>query len=504
MSLYFPQTFEQSQDITKCKLTHLGLSYQGTQSKTEGGILCQSWTSKKPIHKIDESIIDEMFLEKSKERAKNYCRNPNRNEFGPWCYTMDPELIDDTCGIPLCNYPECKLTGPGMEYGGQHHKAVSDKNCLKWDKHRNKVRNISGDIYEQEKFSKRRFPDETRGDASKYCRNPDGDIGGPWCFVNSNEGRGVVEKQYCDIPFCDVENCVTFTRDSNIYSHYTLINGTIANLTFGLKLWHPDHETEEYSARLLLTLFALPLTGEEIDELQIGIEVFISHNESALTIGNKDTPEYEPLDNVLKSSSFTYFSLIWNAGFVTLHLSGAKNSIFLAEYRWRKGLFGLHRNTFFYYSIQGENILWSLPFCDDDYECEIHKTTSLNFERFWPLRHANASHDLKFYIRAFHSATVKFQFSATVEYPNIVLTLSRKHDNNTNVMLNTDKNGKIELKSVTVLQLFNYWEWRQFVVTFFSDTMQVNNLLLKEIYIYYLDHIKSGLLGKGYWNPINC
>lgn len=60
---------------------------------------------------------------------------------------------------------------------------------------------------EQQKFSKRNFPDESRGDAKKYCRNPDGDLGGPWCFVEIVNSGGVVEKDYCDIPLCDDRVC---------------------------------------------------------------------------------------------------------------------------------------------------------------------------------------------------------------------------------------------------------------------------------------------------------
>lgn len=36
--------------------------------------------------------------------VKNYCRNPTRDPRGPWCYTLEPTVIDDECDIPLCNY----------------------------------------------------------------------------------------------------------------------------------------------------------------------------------------------------------------------------------------------------------------------------------------------------------------------------------------------------------------------------------------------------------------
>lgn len=113
-------------DFTKCKMSHLGLEYMGDISLTEGGVRCQSWSiGAKAVHKVSDAYTDAKFPEGSKKAAKSYCRNPSRSERGPWCYTMDVDLIDDSCGIPLCMLTECKLSGPGMEYGGTHNKGVS-------------------------------------------------------------------------------------------------------------------------------------------------------------------------------------------------------------------------------------------------------------------------------------------------------------------------------------------------------------------------------------------
>lgn len=114
-------------DLDICKVSHLGLEYTGHVGKTESGVRCQSWTAKKPIHKIDPSFKNENFSDFSMKKAKNYCRNPNRNPNGPWCYTMDSQLIDETCAIPLCSFSECRITGPGMEFGGVHNYGVTGK-----------------------------------------------------------------------------------------------------------------------------------------------------------------------------------------------------------------------------------------------------------------------------------------------------------------------------------------------------------------------------------------
>lgn len=32
----------------------------------------------------------------------NYCRNPDGDKIGPWCYTTDPERRYESCNIPQC------------------------------------------------------------------------------------------------------------------------------------------------------------------------------------------------------------------------------------------------------------------------------------------------------------------------------------------------------------------------------------------------------------------
>lgn len=103
-------------DIKQCKLTHMGLEFAGEVDTTEGGVRCQSW------HAKQVGLTDSMFPGKSIRAARNYCRNPTRRADGPWCYSMDAELLDDVCMVPLCRYTECRITGPGMEYAGRHNR----------------------------------------------------------------------------------------------------------------------------------------------------------------------------------------------------------------------------------------------------------------------------------------------------------------------------------------------------------------------------------------------
>lgn len=111
-------------DISACKLSHKGLEYMGDIAKSESWVRCQSWTSNDP-HVIADTIVDDMFPELSRKKAKNYCRNPTKDPEGPWCYTMNMDLKFETCGIPLCSVSECRVTGPGMEYSGKHNRGLS-------------------------------------------------------------------------------------------------------------------------------------------------------------------------------------------------------------------------------------------------------------------------------------------------------------------------------------------------------------------------------------------
>lgn len=114
-------------DLSVCKVSNLGLEYSGQISKTESNVRCQSWTAKFP-HKVREDLGSFLFPDGSKQKAKNFCRNPTKDiAMGPWCYTMNTDLQFETCGIPLCSYTECKITGPGMEYGGKIKKTMTGK-----------------------------------------------------------------------------------------------------------------------------------------------------------------------------------------------------------------------------------------------------------------------------------------------------------------------------------------------------------------------------------------
>lgn len=42
---------------------------------------------------------------------ENYCRNPDRDKRGPWCYTVDPSVRHQSCGIKKCEDGERRAPG---------------------------------------------------------------------------------------------------------------------------------------------------------------------------------------------------------------------------------------------------------------------------------------------------------------------------------------------------------------------------------------------------------
>jgi len=78
--------------------------YRGTTSKTRTGKTCQRWDRQYPhahgaVQNYPSSGLNE-----------NYCRNPDRNPGGAWCYTTDSNSRWDYCDIPYCDIPMCNPT----------------------------------------------------------------------------------------------------------------------------------------------------------------------------------------------------------------------------------------------------------------------------------------------------------------------------------------------------------------------------------------------------------
>jgi len=80
----------------------------GMVSVTVNGKQCQKWSSNTPHPVSSRFSRDELFPDGSVAAAENYCRNPASDPYGPWCYTMDPDMEWAQCDVPLCSKSPAK------------------------------------------------------------------------------------------------------------------------------------------------------------------------------------------------------------------------------------------------------------------------------------------------------------------------------------------------------------------------------------------------------------
>lgn len=149
-------------DLRNCKLTHAGVNFLGELSETQTGSRCRRW----------ETIVgytDGDFPDLSVKKASNFCRNPNTDPNGPWCYIHSAKQKKDACNIPLCS-SDCRLTGPGMEYSGTV-SFSAHKHCELWSKYWKKLigKRLNGSAMPAKNYAANLY---------NYCRNPDGDLAG--------------------------------------------------------------------------------------------------------------------------------------------------------------------------------------------------------------------------------------------------------------------------------------------------------------------------------------
>ncbi len=83
-----------------CKTSVTGHEYSGGLSVTKSGLKCQSWSDQTPHpHTMTDP---NRFPDADLDASQNFCRNPDKREGGPWCYTVDDFLEWDYCDIQLC------------------------------------------------------------------------------------------------------------------------------------------------------------------------------------------------------------------------------------------------------------------------------------------------------------------------------------------------------------------------------------------------------------------
>jgi len=104
-----------------------GTDYRGSVSKTKSGLECQLWSHQSPQQhtKTHLNFPDDGL------GGHNHCRNPAREERGPWCYTTSPGARFELCEVPPPQ-PECggrPSSGRPAEGVWEHYKALCPVDC---------------------------------------------------------------------------------------------------------------------------------------------------------------------------------------------------------------------------------------------------------------------------------------------------------------------------------------------------------------------------------------
>lgn len=150
--------------------------------------------------------------------------------------------------IYLCQQQEC-IKGPSTLYSGTQSTTSTGKTCQRWDVDTpHKVQHVPKD-----------------GGHHNYCRNPDNDSRGTWCYTTDKKTRW----DYCDIPKC-AEN-IEFVRtsyDTNTGSSY-------------LRAVNADPESQDYEDK------ENNLYGKEFEEAQFKALEVSKKNIIFTDVGNK-------------------------------------------------------------------------------------------------------------------------------------------------------------------------------------------------------------------------
>uniref|UniRef100_A0A8C2J276 Plasminogen n=1 Tax=Cyprinus carpio TaxID=7962 RepID=A0A8C2J276_CYPCA len=169
--------YEKKEYLLEC-VNGIGTDYRGTKSKTKSGKTCQRWEEKFPhVPNITPKTHPKADLE------SNFCRNPEGDKGGPWCYTTDQEKRWEHCDIQDCT-EDC-MQCSGENYRGKISTTASGLTCQRWDSQKPHNHGYIPSV----------LPDKFLEE--NYCRNPDGEPK-PWCFTTSPSIRW----ESCSIPRC--------------------------------------------------------------------------------------------------------------------------------------------------------------------------------------------------------------------------------------------------------------------------------------------------------------
>ena len=103
-----------------------GTDYRGSVAKSKSGKECQFWSHQAPQQhtKTHLNFPDDGL------GGHNHCRNPGREEKGPWCYTTSTSMRFELCTIPPPQASCGGASGAGRPEGvWEHYKALCPVDC---------------------------------------------------------------------------------------------------------------------------------------------------------------------------------------------------------------------------------------------------------------------------------------------------------------------------------------------------------------------------------------
>ncbi|ELU18327.1 hypothetical protein CAPTEDRAFT_49261, partial [Capitella teleta] len=86
----------------QCRYTQLGREYTGRVNFTSSGRICQRWDRQTPHAHSRTNPAAFPSGTNTLSDAENFCRNPDSEQEGPWCYTMDSDSRWEYCDISFC------------------------------------------------------------------------------------------------------------------------------------------------------------------------------------------------------------------------------------------------------------------------------------------------------------------------------------------------------------------------------------------------------------------
>ena len=99
ISLNYAEVSFYNHDYGSCGSLPLQSDYRGNMNSTISGLACQSWSAQSPNA---HPTITSAQYPASGLGAHNFCRNPNKQPGGAWCYTTNAATPWESCDVPVC------------------------------------------------------------------------------------------------------------------------------------------------------------------------------------------------------------------------------------------------------------------------------------------------------------------------------------------------------------------------------------------------------------------